>query len=244
MENYSRMQDLASEEKQEQAQDIAQEDELLNITKTAQYLNISRQRVQQLIKQGRLLPASGTQEENGYKYLFTKNYLKCWQEAKLASSAQDASGRVAPIKQDLAPLFEQFSNLQNENKNLLIELGRAQGKFEGIEEQLYKTQHMLTERAESLFEKEAKIKELEYKVQNMTLLEEEKKRLEEETCRVREEVERVKKDHQEEQLKSENERKEKEELMKQLMLINMPWWKKFFNTKEKLEEEIQKKFRS
>ena len=110
-------------------------------------------------------------------------------------------------------------------------------------------QETIKQREEKLIKEKMQIEEELKRVQNekelkLALLEEEKKRLEEETCRVREEVERVKKDHQEEQLKSENERKEKEELMKQLMLNNMPWWKKFFNTKEKLEEEIQKKLRA
>ena len=85
--------------------------------------------------------------------------------------------------------------LESENKNLILELGRTQGKYAGIEEQLYKTQHILSERAESLFEKEAKIRELEDKIQKLANIEEE--------------AERAKRGHEEERLKVENERKEK-----------------------------------
>ena len=220
----------------------------LTVKEVSVLLGITERWARQMAKEG-IIPSFMETKNNRSNYKFLKADVEVYIKRKESYSShrgteQNSSVPSSVPNQKTGKTFSLYPSqveiLQNKILELHTEAGRWQGLYQGKDEQIRQIQNILTERAESLFEKEAKIKELEHKIQKLVILEEEKKRLEEETCRIREEAERAKKDHQDERLKVENERKEKEELMKQLILLNMPWWKKFFHTKEKLEEEARK----
>jgi excisionase family DNA binding protein len=240
---------------QDSDKELTTNQEMFTVRKTAEYLNLSKARIMQLIKSGKLTPETVETTLTGKKYLFKKEYIDKWKEKRYSDKGNREERKVIPITPEFTSYHQnKLDELQAENRTLLLELGRAQGLYQGKDDQIRQIQNILTERAESLIEKEAKIKELEAKMEDEknTLINyenkiNEEKKIKEILITEKQEIETIfqeeKKLREDTEKKLENERKEKEELMKQLILLNMPWWKKFFHTKEKLEEEIQKKLK-
>jgi len=202
----------------------------LTSIETAKILGISKSRVFQLVKSGKLTVKTIYQGVNNKRCLFDAKEIENYKERQ---GCKIDTIQINPSNVNLTDLT--IRQQQNENEELkkkteqlVFELGKFNGLLSGKEEQLRQTQNLLTERAESLFEKEAKIKELESK------LEEEKRKTE---LKEKENEENLKKI--ESKLKKEKE--DKENLKLELLFKNMSWWKKLFNSKENIEKEIRKK---
>jgi len=205
----------------------------LTVKEVCKILGVSKSRISQLIKQGKLNPSiqpisSITKQLNSTglnceKYLFSAieidNYLN--NKIKLNSTPQplnstaqqlNSTDKILKTNNTDPLLIIELETLKSENKQLLIEVGKIQGYAQAKDEQLKQTQNLLTERADSLFEKEAKIKELDSKLKEETEL----------------------------QLKLKKEFEKKEKHFIEFAFKNMSWWKKLFNSKENIEKEIRK----
>ncbi|MBU3912476.1 MAG: helix-turn-helix domain-containing protein [Nanoarchaeota archaeon] len=248
---------------------------LLSTNEVAEKLGTSARAIRYLAEGGKLPSHKIKQGESKIKYMFELEKVEEWERKRKLPSSQREGRRGASfllLLREKEALKERNEEIVKKMETLMVEVGRWQGGYKEKEEQVRQIQHLLTERAESLYQKEAKVKELEDKLQKYTwqmeeelqrekkekelmrtIAEEEKKGLEEEARKVKEEIETAKAMREEEKenlaqeilkMKKEAEiiKKEKEELTRILLFKNTPWWKKIFYTKEQLEKKIEKEF--
>lgn len=233
-----------------------EERNVLSISKTSTLAGVSKDTVRRAIKQGVL---QGFLEDGkfGKEYKIYKESFEEWMKGR--------DGHANGQKQEV--IFDAKGNAYGQQGvaygqkgmraegfvtvplNIFDRLEQAMHRAGWLEGQLELTKRMLTEgqatvkqREENLLKEKIKIeeefkkKEEEFgqerkeKDEKLFEIEEEKRRLEEEARKIREEIEVVKKGREE----------EREELMSKLILLNMPWWKKAFYSKKKLEEEVRK----
>lgn len=151
----------------------------LTSKEVAEILGISKTRVFQLVKSGKLLPITCRKVGNNKSYIFDRAEVEKWKDEnkkgfstyRKGENNQFTSCREAeerPLQNDQEhQLLIDLETAKIENKQLLIEVGKYQGYAQAKDEQLRQTQNLLSERAETLFEKEAKIKELEAQVEQL-----------------------------------------------------------------------------
>jgi hypothetical protein len=212
-----------------------QKEKWYNLNQAAQILGVSKKTVRRYVKQGKvteegytLIPGKYGQEIHLSEEALNKlNGVVYTQTEEVYSGNEDGLGmggetRGIPQEDDRQgfddvgiPKVGQQTKI-TENKDIFKEMFfRYENALVRLG-QLESQKIMLTERAETL----QKIEE-EYK-NKLEKAEEEGRRFQQEL---------------------EKERAEKNIIQKELLLNSMPWWKKFFHTKEKLEEEIQKKLK-
>lgn len=124
----------------------------------------------------------------------------------------------------LSEKAESLQKLEEENKKLVQDIS--------IKENIIKEINIAN------LEYEEKLREKEI---NIAVSEEEKKRLKDESRKTKETFELIKKEQDELKLKLEEESKLKEKILRELIFKSIPWWKKIFSSKDKIEKEINKK---
>lgn len=201
---------------------------IISVSETAIILGMTPRNIRYLAKEGKI-PYQTRKKGKRLIYLFNREDVEKYQKGKeIISPHGEGKGEgnnftSSPFEQKI--LYpSQAEAMQKEIRELYMELGRWREKANN-------NQYLLEERAQSLYEKEARIKELEAK------REEEKREIE---GKIKEDEEQIK--ALEEKLKREHE--EKEKYLKELFLKNLPWWKKAFYSKEKIEVEINREFKS
>lgn len=150
---------------------------------------------------------------------------------------EQALVRLGQLENQRLMLTERAESLQSMEEKYRDEIAGAELEKARLKDEIIDKEKALSETIEGKKEYMEKLREREIR---LGVAEEEKKRLETETQKMREEVEAVRKEQEKERNQLEKERMEKQELMRQLFFLNMPWWKKVFYSKAKLEAEAHK----
>jgi delta 1-pyrroline-5-carboxylate dehydrogenase len=188
---------------------VSEDKEYLTTGEVRKLLGITRQGVKYLAEKGKFSYIIKT-GDNGKK-IFA--YHKAEVEAYLLDkeTTRESSTDNTTTREQGQGKRQIDDKILEENKKLLYELGRINGRYESIEQELYQTRNILTERADTLIEKEAKIKELEAKLIDSHI---EKERILQEKDLTQTEIEIIKTEA--EKIRQENER------------LKKPFWVRFF----------------
>lgn len=155
---------------------------------------------------------------NGAKYISTELYKE------MIFRYEQALVRLGQLENQRLVLTERAESLQEMEERYKEDLKTVETEKSRLEKEIAIKEESAKETAHIKDKLEEKLKEKDTRI---SMVEDEKRNLSEERQKMGEEVEKIK--------------QEKESLMREVILLNMPWWKKIFINKKKINEEVEKK---